>query len=117
MEEALQRVCVQANQQREVPRQFTGHKGMDKEGSSPQVARPAGNPAAQAERLAELLRSERELANDSALLLRGRILDIQVAESKESATFDDMGTVHRPLEAMANASSQNSGETVTGKGL
>jgi hypothetical protein len=40
-----------------------------------------------------------------------------MAESEKSETLDDMGTVHRPLEAMANASSQNSGETVTGKGL
>ena len=88
---------------------------MDKEGSPPQVARPAGSHEAKVEGLAELLRSEGELANDSTLLLRGRVLDIQVAESKESATFDDMGTVHRSLEAVANAISQNSGETVTGK--
>lgn len=68
-------------------------------------------------RRAELLRSEGGLANASTLLLRGRVIDIQVAESKASATFDEMGPVHRSLETVANANSQNSGETVTGKGL
>ena len=43
--------------------------------------------------------------------------DTQMAEPEESATFDDMGTVHRPLEAVANARAQSGGETMTGKGL
>jgi hypothetical protein len=40
-----------------------------------------------------------------------------MAESGESARLDDMGTVHRPLEAVANAKAQSGGETMTGKGL
>ena len=40
----------------------------------------------------------------------GERLDTQVAEPEESAAFDDMGTVHRPLEAVANAKAQSGGE-------
>ena len=58
-----------------------------------------------------------ELENDRAVLLRGGLFDTQMAEPEESATFDDMGTVHRPLEAVANANAQSGGETMTGKGL
>jgi len=85
---------------------------MDKEGSPPQVERPAGSPAAQADGLAQLLRGEEQLANDRALLLRGEVLDKQVAEPEESATLDDMDAVHQALEAVANAICQGGGEAM-----
>jgi hypothetical protein len=73
--------------------------------------------AAKAEEQAELPWSEGELENDSAVIFRGRSLDTQVVESKESATFDDMGPVQRPLEAVANAICHSGGEMKAGKSL
>jgi hypothetical protein len=40
-----------------------------------------------------------------------------MAEPESLAMFDDMGTVHRPLEAVTIAKAQRGGETLTGKGL